>query len=171
LNKSEALRNSLYKVRNVLVDWGLAQPARLQYKILQSQYDQETSDGWNATLTNIGEMGQLTAARGQRFIMVMIPMKFQVYESMWQDYQQRNRVPANAYDFDKPARILAEAANRSNAAFIDLTPLIRDAIRAQNITEPLYYAGDAHFNVLGNEVVGKILHEELQRRKLLHGAR
>jgi len=171
LNKSEALRNNLYKVRNVLVDWGLAQPARLQYKILQSQYDQETSDGWNATLTNIAEMGELTATRGQRFIMVMIPMKFQVYESMWADYQQRNRVAPDAYDFDKPARILQEAADRSNVAFIDLTPLIRNAIRAQNITAPLYYEGDAHFNVLGNEVVGKILLEELQRKKLLNGAR
>lgn len=161
LNKSEALRNNLYKVRNILVDAGLAQPARLQYKILGSQYDQETGDGWNATLANIDEMAAVTRDRDQRFVMLMIPMKFQVYDAMWDDYRNRNRVSADAYDFGKPARILAEAAARNNVTFIDLTPLIKDAIRTQNITEPLYHEGDAHFNVLGNEVVGRILFERL----------
>lgn len=167
LNENAGLRNFLYKVRNRLVDLGLAEPARLQYKILQSAYDQETSEGWNATLANVQEMADTARQRRQKYVIVMIPMKFQVHDELWEDYQQRNRVPGDKYDFGKPARILAEAARKYNATFIDLTPLLKDAIREQNIKDKLYYEGDAHFNVLGNEVAGAALYDELLRQKVV----
>jgi lysophospholipase L1-like esterase len=168
LNENAGLRNILYKVRNTLVDLKLAEPGRLQYKILQTEYDHDTSEGWNATLANVQEMADMAKQRKQKYAIVMIPMKFQVHDDLWEDYKARNRVPGDKYDFGKPARILAETAKKHNAAFIDLTPLLKDAIREKNITDKLYYEGDAHFNVLGNEVAGQALYKELVRQGMVN---
>ncbi|MEK6857498.1 MAG: SGNH/GDSL hydrolase family protein, partial [Nanoarchaeota archaeon] len=162
INENSWLRNSLYYLRNFLVDLNLTTPPALQYKILLSHYDEETSLGWNATLSNIKEMNVFSKNNNLKFLVIFIPMKFQVYDSLWEDYKKRNKIGNSTYDFKKTAKILNELSEQNNFRFIDLTPLIRNKIIKENITEPIYYEGDAHFNIIGNELVGKVLHDELK---------
>ncbi len=162
INENSWIRNSLYHVRNLLVDLNLTNPPALQYKILLSNYDEETSLGWNATLSNIKEMNAFSKNNNLKFLVVFIPMKFQVYDSLWEDYKRRNKVGDSRYEFKKPARILKELSEQNNFSFTDLTPLIRDKIVEERLNEPIYYEGDAHFNVIGNELVGKILYGGLK---------
>lgn len=160
LNEKQWFRNSLYKIRNVMVDLGLADQGMLQYKALLSEYDKKISDGWNATINNIKEMKEFADGNKLKFAVVMIPMKFQIYDDLWIDYKIRNRINDSMYDFKKPARILKESADANSIDFIDLTDIIKTSIKNSNLSERIYYEGDAHFNELGNEIVGEILYEK-----------
>lgn len=162
INENSWLRNNLYDLRNFLVDLELVKPPSLQYKILLSEYDKETSLGWNSTLSNVKEMNDFSIDNNLKFIVLFIPMKFQIYDDLWNDYKKRNRINDSIYDFEKPVKILRDSSKKDNFSFIDLTPLIRNEIDKKNITESIYYEGDAHFNVVGNKLVGEILYEQLR---------
>lgn len=155
------IKNTLYPLRNLLVKINFSEPPELRYFILKSNYSDYDAKAFEASLKNIEWVKNITDIKKVKFTLVMIPMKFQVYEDLWKDYKERNLILDGKYDFNKPSKILSEFSKLKNITFIDLLPILQDKIKNKNLNQSIYYDNDPHFNLYGNEVVGKSLFEKL----------
>jgi lysophospholipase L1-like esterase len=166
----QAVKSIAYPVRNALVKLGLAEPPRLRYFVLEAAYDEHAQQAWNASLAELARIKGITETHGIPLAIVMIPMKFQVYDNLWEEYRSRNMIPEGTYDFSKPSSILGAFAHEHGVGFIDLLPLLRAKIGQGALKEPVYYENDPHFNAYGNQIVAELVHQELARQGLVvHG--
>lgn len=150
------VRNTLYKIRKVLVSIGLSEHAKLKYPILERQETPEIYLSWQETLNNIKGMDDLCKENSCTFILVYIPSRIQVNPLFREDYLKRNNLKEEDFDFHKPPNRLRQFSKENGITFIDL----QDEFSKLNIDDSnlqVYYSFDLHFNKNGAEVFSSIL--------------
>ena len=101
----------------------------------------------------------LCRARGTRLVVLLIPLKEQVYEDAWQQALVYNgeQVPADQVDLDAPDRIVRGIAATAGVELVE----VLERFRSQCQDEPLYFAVDPHLTAAGHRVVAQALYEHL----------
>lgn len=116
------------------------------------------------TLAALQEMQRISAGQGARFVLAVIPRSIQVYDVDRRRYEQAFGVQAEGWDLDRPQRILAEWASRSDGVeLVDLLPALR---RAAAGSPRLYFFPDSHLAAAGHAVVATELARRIEARPL-----
>lgn len=95
-------------------------------------------------------------ARGKRVLIVISPGEIQINPALFQEAVARQKADPARFDLDLPNTLVREAIQAVDPGLeiFDVTPLLRETLaRGSNP----YYPLDAHWNVLGNRLVGEAL--------------
>ncbi|MFA6111374.1 MAG: hypothetical protein WDA75_21670 [Candidatus Latescibacterota bacterium] len=117
--------------------------------------------GAQATTDLLIRCRDLCRAQGARFVVLMVPLKEQVYESAWEAALEYNGVrpgPA-AVDRDAPNRIVRRLAAAAGIELVDVLDLLRD----RAASEAFYYQVDPHLTAAGHRVVAEALADHLDK--------
>ena len=121
--------------------------------VLQQMYE--------PTLQHAGALAQLSRVHGKRFLLVHLPMAFQVSATAWSEVRKAYRLEPRIYDSNEKAMVKDFCdAHALDCLFAD------DLIEMQSkglASEPLYYRYDFHFTAAGNRVIGNWFANELRR--------
>ena len=101
-------------------------------------------------------MSRYLAARDIKFVVVLIPLKYQVDNQLKEDFAKSNYKDQD-YDLDQAKDIIKKWALENGVKVIDLGP----GLSKKNINNDFFWKFNPHFNVKGNEEVAKIIHSEL----------
>jgi len=152
----------IYSLRMFLVKTGLANNEDFyQYRIYMRDYDNDINQAVNITLGYIDEMNALSKEKNITFIILLIPPKYQIYDSEWQAALDYNRFKGDEVERLKPTIILEDFCRKNNIAFIDLLADLR------SVKEDMYLAKDtSHFNAFGHRIVADILKDKFKNQSL-----
>jgi len=114
------------------------------------------SEAMNKTIDILDEIKDYTDSEGIQLAVVVIPIKYQVSESLMNTFIQNNLAEETVYDMELPQKIINKWGESRDVQVIDLLPFLKE----QN--DGLYWPLNPHFNVEGNEAVGLYVHEELE---------
>ena len=117
----------------------------------------------DALSTLLAEVDAFCQQHDIRFVLLLIPVREQVYESDWQraiEYDAVEVDPAKI-DFDAPNRVVQRIAEDHSLVLFDAT----EVLRANQDDDRLYFDGlDPHLTPRGHAVIGtalsQFLHDE-----------
>lgn len=112
---------------------------------------------FQATRNILDEMNSYLKSKNIKFVVVIIPLDYQVDENRKQIFIQNNLEGKN-FDMKQPQKAIAEWAKDSDVFVIDLLPDLAELEKNHD----LYWKLNAHFNVQGNEEVADIIFENLK---------
>lgn len=120
----------------------------------------DVANGWSLTQQAILDTQAAARTAGTQFVIVVIPSKELIYESLW-----RERVAdPSRYDLAEPVRILLAFCQTQGVSCLDLTPAL--SAHAAN-GEELFLRQDAHLNPTGQRLVAQLVKDYLARQGLL----
>ena len=92
-------------------------------------------------------------------VVLLVPLKQQVYEAHWQQALAYNgvRLPADEVDLDAPERIVRPMAATAGIELVEML----ERFRSHRQDESLYFAVDPHLTAAGHRVVAQALYEQL----------
>ena len=95
-----------------------------------------------------------------RLVILLLPIKEQIYEEYWQRTLEYNLRPVDVskVDFDAPNRLIRQMAEEKALELIDVTERFRD----DGNKAALFFDIDVHLTAAGNQVVGDELFEYLK---------
>lgn len=105
--------------------------------------------------------------RDVRYLVVLVPVKYQVLDEAWAAYRKRWRLPEAAFDRDHAQRVLAEMLEAEGIEHVDLLP----SFRAASDARALYYPVDAHWTPAGHRAAAALIREAIDRRGWLTRSR
>lgn len=113
---------------------------------------------WDHTFQAIDAMNRFSESIGAKFLCFSIPARCQVVPRF------RERVveafPSMRFDFDRPEKVLADAADEYGFAYLNLAPMLRSAAVERDI--PVYYSmQDSHWTVHGHRLAAETVAEYL----------
>jgi hypothetical protein len=112
----------------------------------------------------LAEYQAVCARRGIRFVVLLIPMREQVYEADWERdiAYGMDGVDPSAVDFDAPNRIVRGIAEQDGIELVDTLGPLRD----RSAEGRAYFAGfDVHLTALGHRIVGTTLFRALVKER------
>jgi hypothetical protein len=116
---------------------------------------------YEPTLKHVAALAELARAHGKPFVLVHLPMAFQVSATSWDQGRKAYRMEERIYDSNEEALVKAFCrAHAMQCLFAD------EAIRAEAQragAPPLYFRYDFHFTPSGNRFLGNWLGRELAR--------
>lgn len=121
---------------------------------------------WPAAQASIREIADWADEHGVMYLVVVIPVKYQVSDAAWEIYRRRWGLEADAFDRGRAQRIVGAFLEGNGVPFVDLLPGM--------LTEPdrdrLYYPLDAHWTVSGHRHAAKAVGSVLRARGWLSSA-
>jgi hypothetical protein len=120
---------------------------------------------WPPARDALREIAGWAAAHGARYLVVLVPTKYQASDTGWDEYRARWGLPDDALDRDHAQRFLRAFLEQEGIAFVDLLP----SFRAAASPESLFFSVDAHWTPAGHRLAAAIVHRELHRRGWLTG--
>ena len=148
-------------IRRWLMDRGLINRYAID-SLLSTDFPDRCAAPLAALSTLLAEVEAFCRQRDIRFVLLLIPVREQVYEHDWERAIAYDDATINAekIDFDAPNRAVQRIAAEHDITFFDAT----DALRTAQDGERLYFAGlDPHLTQRGHAVVGRALFRFLQR--------
>jgi hypothetical protein len=144
--------------------------SRLRGKLQNEAYESELflklasndiGDQFTKTKEILNDMNFYLNSRKIKFVVVIIPLDYQVDENLRQSFIKNNYNQDQEFDIEQPQKIINDWALQNNVDVIDLLPELRA------LDDDLYWKLNAHFNVKGNEAVGAIIYGELIEKGLI----
>jgi len=166
-------RSHLYNLVSVRADELLVRLGlrRLVYpfemEVLMSRPPAVVERAWEATGAALSGLGEMARARRLRVLVVIIPMKHQVSDRVWERVRSHYGVlsaTGAAFERDRPQRIVSDLCARAGLPSLDLLAGLRE--EAADGTE-LYWPRDQHFNATGHAVAARLIARHLEREHLL----
>jgi len=111
----------------------------------------------------LNNMNSYLSSNDIKFVIVVIPLKYQVDENLKELFIKNNYRVGEEVDMEFPEKIIVEWALQNDVSVIDLLP----RLSALNQNNDFYWKLNPHFNVKGNEVVGSIIYAELTNNDYL----
>ncbi|MCK5451183.1 MAG: SGNH/GDSL hydrolase family protein [Candidatus Omnitrophica bacterium] len=152
------VRDRLYitfpKIRNLMLSLGINN----KRDIFLKKYPGMLTLSLKETERRLDEMKRICQLRGIRFVVILIPLKEQIYCR-----DEINKFLE--YDIDKPNRVMENILERRGIEYIDLLPyLVEEGKRSDN---RLYFDTDPHWTAYGHDKVAKILYDIAIKRGYL----
>lgn len=94
------------------------------------------------------EMKQKAEASGAKMAIVLLPLKYQLSDSLWADYRKTAAVPADSLDRNRPQSILRPGLDSLAVPVIDLLPALQRW--SADSAGSLYVEWDGHWNETGH---------------------
>jgi hypothetical protein len=116
---------------------------------------EDVVEAWNVTAEILARFRDSVKETGAEFVLVSIPMAWQVYPDLYQSMRSQADEP-DRYDRDYPRTRLQAMLDDLSIESLDLVPPFRAACPSKSIAvedEWLYLHGDGHFNAAGHQLV------------------
>ncbi|KPL10388.1 hypothetical protein AMJ85_05860 [candidate division BRC1 bacterium SM23_51] len=113
------------------------------------------------TIENLGAIQHICQSRNARLTLILLPSNFDSAPKCWRHAVGKSPRGAEAYDREKPFRVLTQFAQERNVALLD----VRDAVQCQRGL--LYFKHDRHLNSRGHKVVAGAFVSFLEKERLL----
>ncbi len=130
--------------------------------------DPQTKEGWRITQLMLEEMNRKVAARGKRFVIVIIPTKELVYGTFMRE--DGITIPENLVNIidkeDNLKRTVLQFCSEKNIICTDTTPALAEALRNKVKIYPPSLNG--HPLASGYEVIAKAVYNFLKSNNLLN---
>ncbi len=110
----------------------------------------------------LDDMNSYLKSKNIRFVVVIIPLDYQVDEAKKQSFIQNN-LQGKDFDIGQPQKIILEWARQNDVNAIDLMPELEKLEKDYD----LYWKLNGHFNEKGNEEVGRIVYEYLEENNII----
>lgn len=166
LVQNSAIYNSLIRLRkfetvnNFFLKWNLAKEEKPgELEIFSVPAGGSESEHWQATKSALEQIKKLSDEKGIALYLLFIPDRYQVDTAYWNAWVQKYKLQADAYDLDRPNRLLEEFSRVQGIPFFDATPALREA-QSQGVST--YWAIDNHLSAAGHAVIGKKLSDFLK---------
>ena len=122
-------------------------------------------NAWGGHLESLRDINEFSKASGAKVLIVLIPMKEQVYDFLR---------PPGDYRWGQPDDILIKYFRRHSIAFLDLLPPFREFVKKTDgqdgHKQDLYWVNDAHWNIKGNKLAGLLVTKYLIDNNLVRVA-
>ncbi|MFH1664883.1 MAG: SGNH/GDSL hydrolase family protein [Candidatus Omnitrophota bacterium] len=150
LHIAAMIRDRLYitfpKIRNIMLSMGINN----KRDIFLKDYTENLNKSLKETEEILVDMNKRAEERGAKFIVVLIPLKEQIYCR-----EEINKFPE--YDIDRPNKVMADMLIRNNIEYIDLlTGMLTESVRTK---EKLYLDIDPHWTPAGHKKAAEIIYE------------
>jgi hypothetical protein len=105
---------------------------------------------WSKHLRSLEDISEFSRASGAKLLIVLIPMKEQVYDFLR---------PSGDYHWTQPDDMLIKYLGKHSIAFLDLMPLFREFVKTTGSSrtghkQDLYWKNDPHWSIKGNGLAG-----------------
>ncbi len=131
------------------------------HRLFRDPAPQEIEFGWDLTEQLFGRMQSVAADHGARVAVVLLPIRHQLSEEMFDDVIGSGRTSDGwELDRERPQRIMRDIAEELSLPLIDLTPGFRSWVATRD--EPLYIEWDGHWNEAGHRLAAQIVTSRLQ---------
>ena len=118
--------------------------------IFDSKENRSETRAWQTVDALLGATHDEAQRVGARFVLVIVPSKWQVHREDWADLlAERGLVDDDHWTRGRPDRRLARLATARGIPVLDLLSTLRDAASRG---ERLYFRRDIHWNALGHAV-------------------
>lgn len=117
-------------------------------------------DIYEPTLRHVGALADFAEANGARFLLVHLPMPFQVSDEEWSEGRQAYRLGEGSFAAEE-AVVKAFCAEQDYPCAFS-TGTLKAAAASSAAGQPLYYRYDFHLNARGHRVFGDWLAEQLR---------
>lgn len=123
-------------------------------------------NAWSEHLRSLKDIGEFSKNSGTKVLIVLIPMKEQVYDFLR---------PSGDYRWGQPDEILIKYFTKHSIPFLDLMPLFREFVkktggRQAAHEQDLYWGNDPHWNIKGNKLAGLLVTKYLIDNNLVEVA-
>jgi hypothetical protein len=152
-------------LRSVAARLGLAEPPTLGDPGVFRSVDEYPwlEQAWKVHLANLRQFNSEAEAGGATLLVVILPERPQVYESL--------RPREKDLQWEYPNQRVSEFFQREHIAFIDLLPELRryascNGSALSDTQDDLYWAHDGHLNVKGNRLVGLLVSRHIMEQPL-----
>lgn len=109
---------------------------------------------WPAGREAIAAVRDWAAERGVRYLVVVVPARWQVDDGAWQRYRKAWGLPDEAFDRDHAQREVLAALQELGVPALNLLPVMR---RAQASGVAPYHALDPHWNATGHGLAAEAI--------------
>jgi len=116
---------------------------------------------WPACGQAIREIAEWSREHEARYLVVLVPAKYQVDEAAWNVYRKRWKLPPDAFDRDHAQRVINGFLHEEGVPALDLLPAFRAAALQ---TESLYFRVDSHWTEAGHVLAAREIFRELAAR-------
>lgn len=89
-------------------------------------------------------------AAGAKMAVVFLPLKYQLSDSVWNDFVKVSQVPADSLDINHPQALIRPAVDSLGVPLVDLLPAFRSWVA--DSTGQLYLEWDGHWNENGHRL-------------------
>jgi lysophospholipase L1-like esterase len=110
----------------------------------------------------ISRLRDSVVASGSKFMVVLIPISFQVENEMLARYESRHQGMDAVYDFSIPEREITKFLSEQNIRFATLTPGLKTT--AGHTGSRMYYAFDGHLTPAGHQAAADILYPAIKKQ-------
>lgn len=142
---------------------GLAEHSRYLDPVGLAEWPERIErESWPAAAEAIREMSHWANRNGKHYLVVLIPLKYQVLDGAWERYRARWRLPAESFDRWHAQRVVSGFLEREGIAWLDLVADLRAEDEAAK--RELYFPADAHWTASGHRFAAERIGEELRRR-------
>ena len=118
-----------------------------------------THVGWPAGREAIAAVRDWADERGVRYLVVVIPARWQIDDDAWDRYRKAWGLPAEAFDRDHAQREIAVAMNDLGVPVLNLLPAYRRAAAAGMRS---YYLLDPHWTPAGHALAARLIRLQLE---------
>jgi hypothetical protein len=120
--------------------------------------------GVRLTELMLHQMQGMTATRGSRMMLVLLPLGIQLSDQRLGELARAATGSSNGLAAGNPQRLLMGVADRTRIPTIDLLPGFRSWSASSGV--PLYLERDGHWNAEGHRLATEIVVREMLRRGL-----
>ncbi|MEZ4647443.1 MAG: hypothetical protein R3E97_01430 [Candidatus Eisenbacteria bacterium] len=135
---------------------------RKRLPVYAAQPSDETQALWDEAERYLLEIDRVCAEHDVPWVLVAIPSEIQLDRQVREVTLAALGEPESDYDFGAPQARLAEFSKRSGIEYVDLLPALE---RISQEEGRLYIPNNTHWNVVGNEFVGRMLVSVVDRHR------
>lgn len=146
------ITNLLGKLVQKLVNKDIKDTKRLVGLFLKDTSSDSNSEV-KLTFEILDDMNDFLKDEDIPFVIVIIPLKYQVDDSLKQKFIEINNLNLDDLDFEKPQTMIKNWARKNDVIIIDLLP----GLKSENKNNDFYWNLNPHFNKEGNEKVADII--------------
>lgn len=165
LSKRSAIYTSLIKLRqypqinSLLYHYKLVNPSLPpELAIFKKDQNREALAHWQITEQIISRLREEVESSGSKFWIVLIPDRYQVDKTYWQQWVSKYNLEPQDFDLMLPNRHLAAFSEKNGINFLDPTESL---IQMQQQGKNVYWKIDAHLNALGHQVIADFVASRL----------
>lgn len=129
-----------------------------EMEILMRQPPGSVQRAWEATREALARLAGFSAAHELKMMVVLVPMKHQISDAVWDRVVSQYARGADALELDRegPQRILSTMCAEAGLRCLDLMAGLREAA-SQHPEAPLYWPRDQHWTASGHEAAARII--------------